>query len=259
MTFNLPFLATFESGTVWLVGAGPGDPGLLSLHGLHALQHCDCLVYDALVNPQLLDLVNPNATLVFAGKRGGRPSVKQKDICERLVSEAKSGARVLRLKGGDPFTFGRGGEEIRALYNANIDFRIVPGITAAASLPYAGIPLTDRQCNSVVSFVTGHGSGGGLPSEVDWKGLARGSPVLVFYMALRHIAHIVQQLLDAGRNSNEPSAIIENISLPHQQTIFCSLGKITEEAAHIKGPAIIVVGKVVNLHKMMMWFDVESR
>src|ERR1700675_2885279 len=172
---HLPEMA---HGSVWLVGAGPGDPGLLSVLALHALEQADAVVYDALVDPHILALARPGAALEDAGKRGGRPSPRQPDISARLVALARDGKRVLRLKGGDPCVFGRGGEEALALAEAGVPFRIVPGVTAGiGGLAYAGIPVTHRDVNSVVTFVTGHDSTGGVPGAVDWEAIARGSPV----------------------------------------------------------------------------------
>src|SRR5947208_13336900 len=178
-------LPDFAPGSVWLVGAGPGDPGLLSALALHALDHADTLVYDALVDPRILELARPGAVLEPAGKRGGRPSPSQPDISARLIRLAREGQRVLRLKGGDPCVFGRGGEEALALAEARIPFRIVPGITAGiGGLAYAGIPVTHRDINSAVTFVTGHDSDGTVPSAVDWAALAHGSPEFVAYRGL---------------------------------------------------------------------------
>src|SRR5579862_5436318 len=192
-------LPAFEPGTVWLVGAGPGDPGLLTLLALHALQAADVIVYDALVSPRILELARPGAAREHAGKRGGKPSPSQPDISLRLVALARAGKRVLRLKGGDPFVFGRGGEEALALAAAGIPFRVVPGITAGiGGLAYAGIPTTHRDTNSAVAFVTGHASDGEVPDGLDWEALAR-VPVLVLYMALKHLDAIAQRLMAAGK------------------------------------------------------------
>src|SRR6201988_3369490 len=196
-------LPDFDPGGVWLVGAGPGDPGLLSALALHALAHADVVVYDALVDPRILRLARPGALLDYAGKRGGRPSASQPDISARLIRLAQSGNRVLRLKGGDPCVFGRGGEEALALAAADITFRIVPGITAGiGGLAYAGIPVTHRETNSAVMFLTGHDSDGKVPGGLDWNAIARGAPVLVLYMASRHLMRISKLLLEDGRGSD---------------------------------------------------------
>ena len=179
---------TFEPGTVWLVGAGPGAPGLLSLLGYHGLQQADVVVYDALVSETLLDLANPAAERIFAGKRGGKPSPKQADISLKLIELAEAGKRVLRLKGGDPFMFGRGAEEALALAARGIRFRIVPGISAGlGGLAYAGIPVTHRDTNHAVVFLTGHDETGGVPAAVDWAAIANAAPVIVMYMAVKHL------------------------------------------------------------------------
>src|SRR5580700_8299721 len=193
-------LPEFMPGSVWLVGAGPGDPGLLSALALHALDHADTVVYDALVDRRILALARLGAGLDYAGKRGGRPSPSQPDISARLVQLARDGKRVLRLKGGDPCVFGRGGEEALALAEANVPFRIVPGVTAGiGGLAYAGIPVTHRDIASAVTFVTGHDRAGAMPEGVDWAAIARGSPVIVLYMALNHLGRIAERLIAAGR------------------------------------------------------------
>src|SRR4051812_7295932 len=201
-------LPEFARGSVWLVGAGPGDPGLLSVLALHALDLADNIVYDALVDPRILALARPDASMEYAGKRGGRPSPRQADISTRLIALAQEGRRVLRLKGGDPCVFGRGGEEALALARALIPFRIVPGITAGiGGLAYAGIPVTHRDIASAVTFVTGHDRSGTVPETVDWAAIARGSPVIVLYMAMKHLGRIAGRLIAAGRAPAEPVAI----------------------------------------------------
>jgi uroporphyrin-III C-methyltransferase len=249
-------LPDFLPGSVWLVGAGPGDPGLLSVLALHALDHADIVVYDALVDPRILGLAPPRATLDYAGKRGGRPSPSQPDISARLIRLAQEGRRVLRLKGGDPCVFGRGGEEALALAGAGIPFRIVPGITAGiGGLAYAGIPVTHRDINSAVTFVTGHSSDGAVPDGVDWEAIARGSPVIVLYMGLRHIAAIAARLIAAGRTPNEPVAIVSKATTPAQRVVVTSLAEAaaTAAAAGIEGPTIIAIGEVVRLRAALDW------
>ncbi len=247
-------LPEFAPGQVWLVGAGPGDPGLLSALALHALGHADQVVYDALVDPRILRLAQPGAALDYAGKRGGRPSPSQPDISARLIQLAKRGQRVLRLKGGDPCVFGRGAEEALALAAAGVPFRIVPGITAGiGGLAYAGIPVTHREINSAVTFVTGHGSGGAVPDGLDWEAIARGAPVLVFYMALKHLPNIVERLLAGGRRAEEPAALVSKATTPAQQVMISSLGEIADAAGAIETPAIVVVGEVVRLRAGLDW------
>jgi uroporphyrin-III C-methyltransferase len=249
-------LPDFAPGSVWLVGAGPGDPGLLTALALHALDHADTLVYDALVDPRILELARPGAVLEPAGKRGGRPSPSQPDISARLIGLARDGNRVLRLKGGDPCVFGRGGEEALALAEARIPFRIVPGITAGiGGLAYAGIPVTHRDIASAVTFVTGHERGGAVPESLDWAAIARGSPVIVLYMGLNHLARIAARLIEAGRPRHEPVAIISRATTPAQRVLVTSLEEAAAaaEAARIEAPTIIVIGEVVRLRATLDW------
>lgn len=247
-------LPDFDPGSVWLVGAGPGDPGLLSALALHALVHADVVVYDALVDRQILRLARAGAALDYAGKRGGRPSPSQPDISARLVRLAQAGNRVLRLKGGDPCVFGRGGEEALALAAAGVPFRIVPGITAGiGGLAYAGIPVTHRDTNSAVTFLTGHNSGGEVPGGLDWDAIARGAPVLVLYMASRHLPDIVKRLLAAGRRPDEPVAVISKATTPAQSVLVSTLGTIETAEAGIPAPAIVVIGDVVRLRAALDW------
>jgi uroporphyrin-III C-methyltransferase len=249
-------LPEFDTGSVWLVGAGPGDPGLLTALALHALAVADAIVFDALVDRRILALARPDATLDFAGKRGGRPSPRQPDISNRLIRLARAGKRVLRLKGGDPFTFGRGGEEALALAAAGVPFRIVPGITAGiGGLAYAGIPLTHRDANSAVTLITGHASGGAVPDGIDWEAIAHGSPVIVLYMALKHLAAISARLIGAGRSPDEPAAIVSKATTPDQRVLVSSLGAIAADAARagIEAPTIVVIGETVRLRPALDW------
>ena len=255
---NLPAL---EPGSVWLAGAGPGDPGLLTLLALHGLRQADVVVYDALVDNRILDLAQPGAMLEYAGKRGGKPSAKQPDISLRLIELAREGRRVLRLKGGDPFVFGRGGEEALALVAAGIAFRIVPGISAGiGGLAYAGIPVTHRDVNSAVTFITGHDASGLVPDSVDWEALARGAPVLVIYMALKHIEPIVERLLAAGRSPAEPVAVVSKATTAEQRVLETTLGRIVADVAGagIEPPAMVVVGEVVRLRAGLDWLGALS-
>jgi uroporphyrin-III C-methyltransferase len=247
-------LPDFEPGHVWLVGAGPGDPGLLSALALHALSRADSIVYDALVDRRILGLARPEAGLEYAGKRGGRPSPSQPDISARIIRLAQAGNRVLRLKGGDPCVFGRGAEEALALVAAGVPFRIVPGVTAGiGGLAYAGIPVTHRDTNSAVTFVTGHASGGAVPDGLDWAAIARGAPVLVLYMALKHLPLIVARLLGGGRRAEEPAAIVSKASTPEQRVLVSSLGAIAALSVAAETPAIIVIGEVVDLRHGLDW------
>jgi uroporphyrin-III C-methyltransferase len=252
-------LPEFQPGQVWLVGAGPGDPGLLTLLAAHALAQADVVVYDALVDGRILALAKAGAELRFAGKRGGKPSPTQPDISAQLVRLAREGRRVLRLKGGDPFVFGRGGEEALALVAAGVPFRIVPGITAATGgLGYAGIPVTHRDTNSVVTFVTGHGIGGTVPDGLDWVALSRGSPVLVFYMALKHLDTIAARLIAAGRSPNEPVALVAQATTDRQQVVETTLAGAAEAARAVEPPALVVVGEVVRLRGGLDWLGALS-
>ena len=256
MTARFPELPDLAPGWVWLVGAGPGDPGLLTLAAHHALGQADVVVYDALVGEGVLALARDDASLEFAGKRGGRPSPKQADISRRLVQLARDGQRVLRLKGGDPFVFGRGGEEALALVAAGVPFRIVPGISAGiGGLAYAGIPVTHRDTNSAVTFLTGHNLTGQVPDDLDWQAIARGSPVIVLYMALKHLGHIAERLLAAGRAPEEPVAIVSKATTDDQQVLESSLARCADEAAAagIEPPCMVVVGRVVELRQGLDW------
>ncbi|MAZ98492.1 uroporphyrinogen-III C-methyltransferase [Alphaproteobacteria bacterium] len=257
---NFATKTEFKPGTVWLAGAGPGDPGLLTLHTLHALDSADVIVFDALVSDPILDLAPEHTPREFAGKRGGKPSYKQVDISLRIIQLARQGKRVLRLKGGDPFVFGRGGEEAAALVSAGIPFRIIPGITAGiGGLAYAGIPLTHRDTNQAVTLVTGHDATGKV-SRIDWKAISDGSPVIVIYMAMKHIEKIVQELRRAGRQANEPMAFVCNASMPNQTVLETTLGTCLADikTSNIKPPSIVVVGDVVNLREGLDWLGAEE-
>lgn len=239
-------------GTVWLAGAGPGDPALLTLLAHHGLQQADMVVYDALVDKRILAMANPEAVLEYAGKRGGQPSVKQTDISQRLVALAKDGKRVLRLKGGDPFVFGRGAQECETLLAAGIDFRIIPGITAGiGGLAYAGIPVTSRDTNAAVTFITGHTASGDIPDSLDWESLSKGSPVLVIYMGSRHLPRIAERLRNAGRPADEPVALISKATIPGQKTVSTTLGDCVAALKDhgLKPPMLIVVGPTVAYHE----------
>lgn len=252
----------FEAGWVWLVGAGPGAPGLMSLLCYHAMQNCDVVVYDALVNPDILRWVRQGVILEYAGKRGGKPSPVQQDISLRLIELARAGKRVLRLKGGDPFMFGRGGEESQALAKAKIPFRIVPGITAGVGgLAYAGIPSTHRDTNHSVIFLTGHDATGKMPANVNWQAVATASPVIVMYMAVKHLGEIAQALMEGGRTPQDPVTIISNASLPHQQVLVTTLDQAGAFVAknNPPTPAIVVVGHASDWREMLDWYTPALR
>lgn len=247
-------LPALEPGWVWLVGAGPGDPALLTVGALHALRSADTVVHDALVDSRVLALADPGAELIHAGKRGGKPSPSQPDISARLVSLAHAGRRVLRLKGGDPFLFGRGGEEALAMVAAGIPFRVVPGVTAAiGGLAYAGIPMTHRAIATAVTFVTGHNLSGAVPDDLDWPALARGAQVLVFYMALKHIDEIVQRLTGAGLAGATPAALVAHATTGRQKVVETTLADAPAAAGDVTPPALFVVGEVVRLRDGLDW------
>jgi len=238
---GIPILAP---GHVWLAGAGPGDPGLLTLDALAGLNQADVVVHDALVDPRVLALAGPQARFEFAGKRGGRPSAAQADISQRLVGLARAGRRVLRLKGGDPFVFGRGGEEAMALAAAGIPFRIIPGVTSGlAALAAASIPATLRGVNRAIIFATGHGADEGF----DWTAIVRTGQPIVLYMAIHNLEHITAALLQAGLHSDTPAAIIASASTPRQRMLISTLASLPVEARkqQFEPPAIVVVGDIV--------------
>jgi uroporphyrin-III C-methyltransferase len=252
----------FAAGTVWLVGAGPGAPGLVTLLAYHALRSCDVVVYDALVNADVLRWVRPGAELEYAGKRGGKPSPKQRDISLRLIELARQGKRVLRLKGGDPLIFGRGGEEAGQIAAAGIAFRIVPGISAGiGGLAYAGIPATHRDLNHAVTFLTGHDASGNLPANVDWAAIATATPVIVMYMAVKHLEAIAAELINGGRDPRHAVTIISNATLPRQTVVETTLGGVAEflERNDPPTPAIVVVGNVTGVRQILQWYEGDVR
>jgi uroporphyrin-III C-methyltransferase len=249
----------FDPGSVWLVGAGPGDPGLLTLHAAYALGQADVVVHDALVSEAILSLA-PQASHEMAGKRAGGVRTQQLRINHRLIQLAREGHRVVRLKGGDPLVFGRGGEEALALAAAGISFRIVPGISAGiGGTAAAGIPLTHRRLARSVAFATGHDATGDL-ADVDWDALSRGSEVLVFYMAQRRIGQIAERLMQAGRPADEPVALVSNATRADQDVRISTLATAGTDVAGIKAGAatLILVGPVVALRPLLAdWQQTE--
>ncbi|MCR3910121.1 siroheme synthase CysG [Aeromonas hydrophila] len=240
-------------GEVVLVGAGPGDPGLLTLHALRQMQQADVVVYDRLVSDEVMGLVRRDARRIFVGKQAGNHCVPQEGINQLLLEEAKKGQRVVRLKGGDPFIFGRGGEELETLVGTGIGFQVVPGITAASGCAaYAGIPLTHRDHAQSVRFVTAHGKGGA--QDLDWQLLAKDKQTLVFYMGLSSCATIREQLLAHGKAGNTPVALIERGTQPSQRVIRGTLDQLPELAVGVESPALIMVGSVVTLADQLAWF-----
>jgi len=244
--------------TVFLVGAGPGDPGLLTLRAVELLGSADVVLYDRLIPPGALRHARPEAELVYVGKQGGGPQMPQEEIDRLLVEHGRAGRRVVRLKGGDPLVFGRGGEEALRLREAGIEFEIVPGITAGVAAPaYAGIPVTHRELASGVAFVTGHENPDKPESMLDWAALARFPGTLVFYMGVRALPHIAEKLQAEGRKADEPVAVIERGTLPGQRTLVGTLADIAERAqlSGIRAPAVTLVGPVAALRGDLAWLE----
>ena len=243
-------------GIVYLVGAGPGDPGLLTVRGLEYLQKADVVVHDRLASQQLLEYAS-QAEIIDVGKEPDHHPVPQSRINAILVEEAQNGKVVVRLKGGDPFVFGRGGEEAQALGNAGIPFEIVPGVTSAIAVPaYAGIPVTQRGIACSVAFVTGH-CAGSKPLDINWQALSQGVDTLVFLMSVHTLKLIVTSLLEAGSSPETPIALIERGTLPEQKVVIGTLVNILEKAADIEPPAIIIIGEVVSLHSTLEWLKLN--
>lgn len=239
-------------GEVVLVGAGPGDAGLLTLKGLQQIQQADVVVYDRLVSDEIMNLVRRDADRVFVGKRAGYHCVPQEEINQILLQEAQRGKRVVRLKGGDPFIFGRGGEELETLCHAGIPFSVVPGITAASGCSaYAGIPLTHRDYAQSVRLITGHLKTGG---ELDWANLAAEKQTLVFYMGLNQAATIQEKLIEHGMQADMPVALVENGTSVKQRVVSGILTELGELARQVESPALIIVGRVVGLRDKLKWF-----
>jgi uroporphyrin-III C-methyltransferase / precorrin-2 dehydrogenase / sirohydrochlorin ferrochelatase len=247
------------AGEVTLVGAGPGDPELLTLKALRALQDADVILHDRLVPPEVLDLARRDAVQICVGKAAGQLGSTQEEINALLIEHAKQGKRVVRLKGGDPFVFGRGGEELQALAAARINFSVVPGITAAlGAAAYAGIPLTHRDHAHSVSFVTGHAQED--DKEPDWRALAMPGATAVFYMGLARLDQIVAKLLEHGAPANRPAGIIAQGTTPQQRVITATLATLLDVAAraNLESPALLVVGDVVALQSTLAWFNVAA-
>ncbi|MGE4755908.1 siroheme synthase CysG [Yersinia enterocolitica] len=247
-----------NQGEVALVGAGPGDPGLLTLRGLQVIQQADVVLYDHLVSPEVLDLVRRDAQRICVGKRAGAHSVAQEETNQLLVTLAQRGKRVVRLKGGDPFIFGRGGEELQVVARAGIPFHIVPGVTAASgATAYAGIPLTHRDYAQSVTFITGHCRADG--DDVDWQALARGRQTLAIYMGTVKAAEISQQLIAHGRASTTPVAVIGRGTRVDQQVLTGTLAELELLAHQAPTPALLVIGEVVDLHHQIAWFGQQPQ
>jgi uroporphyrinogen III methyltransferase / synthase len=245
-------------GKVYLVGAGPGDPELITVKGARCIAEADVLIYDYLAAEALLDRARPTCECIYVGKQGGDHTMAQEEINRLIVAKARTGKIVTRLKGGDPFIFGRGGEEAEVLVSAGIVFEIVPGVTSAIAAPaYAGIPLTHRQFTSTVAFVTGHEDPTKTESNIDWESLARGAGTLVFLMGVKNLPHIVERLRRCGRPAETPAALVRWGTTLRQQTVAGTLADIVDRSrdAGMRAPAVIIVGEVVRLRSALQWFE----
>jgi len=247
-----------RSGIVYLVGAGPGDPGLMTARSLELIAAADAIYYDRLIPPGALDGARADADLVYVGKAPGKPSLPQDEIGERLIEAARAGNSVVRLKGGDPFVFGRGGEEGEALREAGVEFEVVPGVTAGvAASAYAGIPVTHRDDASAVAFVTGHEDPGKPETALDWEALAKFPGTLVFYMGVKRLGDNATALIGAGRDPDEPAAAVERGTMEGQRTVVATLATLAEavEREGIGAPALILVGDVVGRREAIAWLE----
>ncbi|PSB07404.1 uroporphyrinogen-III C-methyltransferase [Pleurocapsa sp. CCALA 161] len=242
-------------GKVYLVGAGPGDPGLLTVKGKTLLEHADVVIYDALVSPEIMAIIPDTVEKINAGKRKDRHSLPQAETTELLRVKAQTNAVVVRLKGGDPFVFGRGGEEMADLIQAGVEVEVVPGITSGIAAPaYAGIPITHRHYNSSVTFVTGHEATEKYRPEVNWQAIAQGSETIVIYMGVHNLPRIIPSLITGGMTAETPIALIRWGTRPDQTQLIGTLGTIVEQIARtgFQAPAIAVIGKVVNLRSLLL-------
>ena len=247
-----------RTGKVYLVGAGPGDPGLITVRGLQLLHSAQVIVYDQLVNLELLEETPSTAIRIFVGKQAGRHCIAQEEINRILIDHARLGYEVVRLKGGDPFVFGRGGEEAEALACAEIPFEIVPGVSSAVAVPaYAGIPVTHRKVASSFAVVTGHEARKGK-SAVDWGKLATAVDTLVILMGLHNLPAIVAKLIAHGRSPETPAAVIRRGTTYEQETVIGTLADIVEKSASLKTPTLIIVGEVVELRNQLNWFSPDT-
>ena len=247
-------LTAASFGKVYLVGAGPGDPGLLTLKAKGLLEHADVVIHDALVSPPILAMISDRTQVIDAGKRRGRHSMAQDEINQLLIDQAKHHAVVVRLKGGDPFVFGRGGEEMIGLLESGIEVEVVPGITAGIAAPaYAGIPVTHRDYGSSVTFVTGHEAVGKYRPKVNWSAVAQGSETIVIYMGVHNLPNIVAELTAAGMAAETSIALVRWGTRPEQEELIGSLATIVQqvEEQQFQAPAIAVIGRVVNLYETL--------
>lgn len=238
---------TGRAGVVWLVGAGPGDPDLLTVKALRLLQGADVVVHDRLIPQPILDLAGPKARLIDVGKRKSHHTLPQDDINQLLVALAREGLSVVRLKGGDPFLFGRGGEELQTLRAAGVETHVVPGVTAAlAAAAGAGVALTHRGLAQAAIFVTGHAASGGEP-DLDWASLAKTNQTVVVYMGLSTAPGIAARLVGAGRSASTPVLVVENASLANERRILSTLGQLSDAVQGLEGPALLIIGEVAAL------------
>jgi uroporphyrin-III C-methyltransferase len=252
-----------EPGHVWLVGAGPGDPGHLTLHALCALSQADTIIHDALVGADVLALARPDADCISVGKRGGQPSARQDDITALIIDKARQGKRIVRLKGGDPFIFGRGGEECWGLAKAAVPYRIVPGVSAGLAAPtVANIPLTMRGINQAVFLATGHGAGEtGDADAIDWQVVAKLNQPIVLYMAVSKMQVIRDELVAGGMRAGMPVAIVQSATLPEEKLLITTLGTMMQamRAEGVGSPAIIVIGDVVSVRDQLSELAEQAR
>ena len=252
----------FYRGSVWIVGAGPGDPGLLSLLAYKSIKKADVIFYDALLNEQILSLAKSSSQIIYVGKRGNKKSINQLEINKLLINEAKKNKRVLRLKGGDPFIFGRGGEEALSLKLNKIPYKIVPGATAGiAGLAYAGIPATHRDFNTSITFISAYGAGGEKPETIDWNIFSKTSQLIVIYMGLERINWVCSELIKRGRDRHENIAIISNATKQNQRILISTLSNCLEDFDKnaIDSPALLVIGKNVLLSPILNWHTTDKR
>jgi len=249
--------AQLSDGIVYIIGGGPGDPGLITVKGLKYLRQADVVLYDRLVSPELLSEASPNAEMIDVGKEPKRHRRSQDEINALLIEKAREGKSVARLKGGDPFVFGRGGEECQALAEAGIRYEVIPGVTSAIAVPaYAGIPVTQRGVTTSFTVIAGHT--GGAEADVDWASIPRNGTI-IFVMGVEHMPQIVLSLIEHGYSPETPAAVIEKGTTPNQIVVTATLADIVEKAAHLQPPSILIVGEVVRLHAELDWFNLEKR
>ena len=249
---------SMKRNVVYLVGAGPGDPRLITVKGLECIKKADVVIYDYLVNTDLLSAAKQDAEFIYVGKQGSAHTMEQEDINKLIAKKALEGKIVTRLKGGDPYIFGRGGEEAIVLHENNIPFEVVPGITAAIASPnYAGIPVTHRDFTSTFGLITGHEDPTKKESAIDWAKISTGIGTIAFYMGIKNLPYITEQLIKHGRSKDTPVAVIRWGTTPQQKTIIGTLATIVQKAKDIKPPAITIVGEVVKLRDQLNWFETK--